>query len=271
MVEMKALLCSESENMRKLADMLTKNGVSVKVCPAEPLDILQECMTQQPFAVLIEEGAFEYRELVRKISAQSAITKVYILCDPFTPYFDIHSECKDIYYIDNMYKHADILAKLKYSAVDIVKKDYISRETLYQTADNIVHTALNELCFTANYTGSAYLQSSLVALCLSDLKHSRQYVQDDISVYRRPVRRIYRECGAQHTHGDKALLEQFERRGARQIFRIHLFEGPRRADQPRIYHDTRRLADTRDAANDLGLQSKLDVSDINIINFRAIY
>lgn len=34
MVEMKALLCSESENMRKLADMLTKNGVSVKVCPA---------------------------------------------------------------------------------------------------------------------------------------------------------------------------------------------------------------------------------------------
>lgn len=85
MVEMKALLCSESENMRKLADMLTKNGVSVKVCPAEPLDILQECMTQQPFAVLIEEGAFEYRELVRKISAQSAITKVYILCDPFTP------------------------------------------------------------------------------------------------------------------------------------------------------------------------------------------
>lgn len=45
MVEMKALLCSESENMRKLADMLTKNGISVKVCPAEPLDILQECMT----------------------------------------------------------------------------------------------------------------------------------------------------------------------------------------------------------------------------------
>lgn len=66
MVEMRALLCSESENMRKLADMLTKNGVSVKVCPAEPLDILQECMTQPPFAVLIEEGAFEYRELVRK-------------------------------------------------------------------------------------------------------------------------------------------------------------------------------------------------------------
>ena len=99
----------------------------------------------------------------------------------------------------------------------------------------------------------------------------RQYVQDDISVYRRPVRRIHRERGAQHTHGDKALLEQFERRGARQIFRIHLLERPRRADQPRIYHDTRRLADTRDAANDLGLQSKLDVSDINIINFRAIY
>ena len=218
MVEMKALLCSESENMRKLADMLTKNGVSVKVCPAEPLDILQECMTQPPFAVLIEEAAFEYRELVRKISAQSAITKVYILCDPFTPYFDIHSECKDIYYIDNMYKHADILAKLKYSAVDIVKKDYISRETLYQTADNIVHTALNELCFTANYTGSAYLQSSLVALCLSDLKHSDSmcktifpYIADQFDVstasVERSIRTVIMRCW--NNSSDEAHVKYF--------------------------------------------------------------
>ena len=218
MVEMKALLCSESENMRKLADMLTKNGVSVKVCPAEPLDILQECMTQPPFAVLIEEGAFEYRELVRKISAQSAITKVYILCDPFTPYFDIHSECNDIYYIDNMYKHTDILAKLKYSAVDIVKKDYISRETLYQTADNIVHTALNELCFTANYTGSAYLQSSLVALCLSDLKHSDSmcktiypYIADQFDVstasVERSIRTVIKRCW--NNSGDEAHVKYF--------------------------------------------------------------
>lgn len=218
MVEMKALLCSESENMRKLADMLTKNGVSVKVCPAEPLDILQECMTQPPFAVLIEEAAFEYRELVRKISAQSAITKVYILCDPFTPYFDIHSECKDIYYIDNMYKHADILAKLKYSAVDIVKKDYISRETLYQTADNIVHTALNELCFTANYTGSAYLQSSLVALCLSDLKHSDSmcktiypYIADQFDVstasVERSIRTVKKRCW--NNSSDEAHVKYF--------------------------------------------------------------
>lgn len=218
MVEMKALLCSESENMRKLADMLTKNGVSVKVCPAEPLDILQECMTQPPFAVLIEEGAFEYRELVRKIAAQSAITKVYILCDPFTPYFDIHSECNDIYYIDNMYKHADILAKLKYSAVDIVKKDYISRETLYQTADNIVHTALNELCFTANYTGSAYLQSSLVALCLSDLKHSDSmcktiypYIADrfDVSTasVERSIRTVIKRCW--NNSSDEAHVKYF--------------------------------------------------------------
>lgn len=219
MVEMKALLCSESENMRKLADMLTKNGVSVKVCPAEPLDILQECMTQPPFAVLIEEGAFEYRELVRKISAQSAITKVYILCDPFTPYFDIHSECNDIYYIDNMYKHTDILAKLKYSAVDIVKKDYISRETLYQTADNIVHTALNELCFTANYTGSAYLQSSLVALCLSDLKHSDSmcktiypYIADQFDVstasVERSIRTVIKRCW--NNSSDEAHVKYFE-------------------------------------------------------------
>lgn len=218
MVEMKALLCSESENMRKLADMLTKNGVSVKVCPAEPLDILQECMTQPPFAVLIEEGAFEYRELVRKISAQSAITKVYILCDPFTPYFDIHSECNDIYYIDNMYKHTDILAKLKYSAVDIVKKDYISRETLYQTADNIVHTALNELCFTANYTGSAYLQSSLVALCLSDLKHSDSmcktiypYIADQFDVstasVERSIRTVIKRCW--NNSSDEAHVKYF--------------------------------------------------------------
>lgn len=218
MVEMKALLCSESENMRKLADMLTKNGVSVKVCPAEPLDILQECMTQPPFAVLIEEGAFEYRELVRKISAQSAITKVYILCDPFTPYFDIHSECNDIYYIDNMYKHTDILAKLKYSAVDIVKKDYISRETLYQTADNIVHTALNELCFTANYTGSAYLQSSLVALCLSDLKHSDSmcktiypYIADQFDVstasVERSIRMVIKRCW--NNSSDEAHVKYF--------------------------------------------------------------
>ena len=218
MVEMKALLCSESENMRKLADMLTKNGVSVKVCPAEPLDILQECMTQPPFAVLIEEAAFEYRELVRKISAQSAITKVYILCDPFTPYFDIHSECKDIYYIDNMYKHADILAKLKYSAVDIVKKDYISRESLYQTADNIVHTALNELCFTANYTGSAYLQSSLVALCLSDLKHSDSmcktiypYIADQFDVstasVERSIRTVIKRCW--NNSSDEAHVKYF--------------------------------------------------------------
>lgn len=218
MVEMKALLCSESENMRKLADMLTKNGVSVKVCPAEPLDILQECMTQPPFTVLIEEGAFEYRELVRKISAQSAITKVYILCDPFTPYFDIHSECNDIYYIDNMYKHTDILAKLKYSAVDIVKKDYISRETLYQTADNIVHTALNELCFTANYTGSAYLQSSLVALCLSDLKHSDSmcktiypYIADQFDVstasVERSIRTVIKRCW--NNSSDEAHVKYF--------------------------------------------------------------
>lgn len=218
MVEMRALLCSESENMRKLADMLTKNGVSVKVCPAEPLDILQECMTQPPFAVLIEEGAFEYRELVRKISAQSAITKVYILCDPFTPYFDIHSEYKDIYYIDNMYKHTDILAKLKYSAVDIVKKDYISRETLYQTADNIVHTALNELCFTANYTGSAYLQSSLVALCLSDLKHSDSmcktiypYIADQFDVstasVERSIRTVIKRCW--NNPSDEAHVKYF--------------------------------------------------------------
>ena len=218
MVEMRALLCSESENMRKLADMLTKNGVSVKVCPAEPLDILQECMTQPPFAVLIEEGAFEYRELVRKISAQSAITKVYILCDPFTPYFDIHSEYKDIYYIDNMYKHTDILAKLKYSAVDIVKKDYISRETLYQTADNIVHTALNELCFTANYTGSAYLQSSLVALCLSDLKHSDSmcktiypYIADQFDVstasVERSIRTVIKRCW--NNSSDEAHVKYF--------------------------------------------------------------
>lgn len=218
MVEMKALLCSESENMRKLADMLTKNGVSVKVCPAEPLDILQECMTQPPFAVLIEEGAFEYRELVRKISAQSAITKVYILCDPFTPYFDIHSECNDIYYIDNMYKHTDILAKLKYSAVNIVKKDYISRETLYQTADNIVHTALNELCFTANYTGSAYLQSSLVALCLSDLKHSDSmcktiypYIADQFDVstasVERSIRTVIKRCW--NNSSDEAHVKYF--------------------------------------------------------------
>lgn len=218
MVEMKALLCNKSENMRKLADMLTKNGVSVKVCPAEPLDILQECMTQPPFAVLIEEGAFEYRELVRKISAQSAITKVYILCDPFTPYFDIHSECNDIYYIDNMYKHTDILAKLKYSAVDIVKKDYISRETLYQTADNIVHTALNELCFTANYTGSAYLQSSLVALCLSDLKHSDSmcktiypYIADQFDVstasVERSIRTVIKRCW--NNSSDEAHVKYF--------------------------------------------------------------
>lgn len=218
MVEMRALLCSESENMRKLADMLTKNGVSVKVCPAEPLDILQECMTQPPFAVLIEEGAFEYRELVRKISAQSAITKVYILCDPFTPYFDIHSEYKDIYYIDNMYKHTDILAKLKYSAVDIVKKDYISRETLYQTADNIVHTALNELCFTANYTGSAYLQSSLVALCLSDLKHSDSmcktiypYIADQFDVstasVERSIHTVIKRCW--NNSSDEAHVKYF--------------------------------------------------------------
>ncbi len=218
MVEMRALLCSKSENMRKLADMLTKNGVSVKVCPAEPLDILQECMTQPPFAVLIEEGAFEYRELVRKISEQSAITKVYILCDPFTPYFDIHSEYKDIYYIDNMYKHTDILAKLKYSAVDIVKKDYISRETLYQTADNIVHTALNELCFTANYTGSAYLQSSLVALCLSDLKHSDSmcktiypYIADQFDVstasVERSIRTVIKRCW--NNSSDEAHVKYF--------------------------------------------------------------
>lgn len=173
MTKIKVLLCDKDENMKMISECLTRSDIDSIFCPPNPLDIQMTYLTEKPFAIMIESGAFNYNELIEKLLKIENPPHIYFIIDPFHPFIERRKfEHPNVHYIENIYRNPEIADTLKLHALDIFKEGYICRKERNDIADELVHNALVDLCFTANYTGAAYLHKSLVALCVSELKRS---------------------------------------------------------------------------------------------------
>lgn len=194
--------------MNKLYTMFESSGITPLYCDTDPVDIQLTCLNEIPFAIISEENSYNYNysELISKmLKNYKEPPYFYLLGEPLSkPKWDF-PKSKFVVRVENKYRHKDIIDKVKLGAVDICKRDYLSNREVTEHVSDLVHTALTELCFTANYTGSAYLKCMLEALCLGKLKPSDSmckiiypYIAKEFGVttssVERSIRTVIKKC-----------------------------------------------------------------------------
>ena len=210
MRDLKVLLTGKNENMNKLYNMFENSGITPLYCDADPVDIQLTCLNEIPFAIVSEENSYNYNysELIGKmLKNYKEPPYFYLLGEPFAkPRWDF-PKSKFVVRVDNKYRHRDIVDKVKLGAVDICKRDYLSNCDISEHVSDLVHTALSELCFTANYAGTSYLKFMFESFCLDRLKASDSlckviypYAAKEFNVtpssVERSIRTVIRKCWA---------------------------------------------------------------------------
>ena len=170
--KIKVLLCGSEARMDPISEALGESDIESEKCRPNPLDIQSRCLTDDFFAVMFEYGSFDYRELAENLSKNSRPTQLYVLSDPFCPVPYEKSSSPNVHHIENIHSRAEIAKTLRMDALEIFRESYISRAEFCQTADDIVYKALDDLCFTANYIGTAYIRKSLTGLCMREIKRT---------------------------------------------------------------------------------------------------
>lgn len=218
MRKIKVLMCGRTDNMKLISEALAVSDIDSIFCDENALDVQRLCLTEELFAIMIMEESFNYGELIEKLSEMENPIQIYIIQDPFSPCSSQRITLPNVHYIENMFKYPEIADMLKFRALEIFKECYITREKRAEMVEELVHEALTDLCFTANYIGTSYIHKALVALCMSELKSSDSmchtiypYIADDQTItvpsIERSIRTVIKRCWA--ISGDDVHVKYF--------------------------------------------------------------